>query len=210
MPAITGFGAQNQVVRPNDREVFHQPLYDRKELSTTLTGEVSFFTVPVGSADTLIRYETSASVSKTKRDTNLTSNGQDPSKDYSVYGVAMALIPNARTVAATAATNGIRRDKDNIREGGWLNFKIIDKNILDIPLLLIPELNAEASVASTANNSTVMGAPTFNVPMWSFGEPIQIPKATSFSVVCKWDGSLTLAQLFDMYIFFFAKVRRPV
>jgi hypothetical protein len=207
-----GFQAQNQVVRPNDREIFHQPLYDRKQLSTTvtLTGEVTFFSTPVGSSDTLIRYETAASVAKTKRDTNLPSNGQDPSKDYAVFGVSMALIPNARTVLATAAANNIRRDKDNIREGGWLNFKIIDKNILDLPLLLVPEVNAEGGVSTTVNNGTIFAGPNSTSPMWSFGEPIMIPKATSFSIKLTFDGSITTGQVFDCYIFLFAKVRRPV
>ena len=207
-----GFAAQNQVVRPNDREIFHQPLYDRKELSitTSLTGEVVFFSTPTGSPDTLIRYETAASVAKTKRDTNLSSNGQDPSKDYAVFGIAMALIPNTRTVLATASTNNIRRDKDNIREGGWLNFKIIDKNILDIPLLLIPEVNGEAGASTTVNNGTVFAGPNGAAPMWSFGEPIMIPKATSFSIKLTFDGTITTQQVFDCYLFLFAKVRRPV
>ena len=205
-----GFQNSNMVVRPNDREIFHQPLYDRKNLAVSLSGDVSFFTIPVGAPDTLIRYETAASVNKTKRDTNLPSNGQDPSKDYAVFGVSMALIPAARTVAAVATTRGIRRDKDNIREGGWLNFKIIDKNLLDLPLILVPEINAEASVSTTGNDSTIFGGALWSSPMWSFGEPILIPKATSFSIVCQWNGTITLAQTFDMYVILFAKVRRPV
>jgi len=205
-----GFQQQNMVIRPNDREVFHQPLYDRKNLASALTGEVAFFTKPVGDSDYLITYETGGTKTKTKRDTNLPSNGQDPSKDYSVFGMAVVFTPTARTVAATAATNGIRRDKDNIREGGWLNFKVIDKSILDIPLYMMPELNGESSVSTTANNSTVFGGPQFPQNMWSFGVPIQLPKSVNFSVVCKWDGTLTLAQSFDMAVVFFAKVRRPI
>ena len=207
--ASRGFEQKSMVVRPNDREVFHQPLYDRKNLSTSLTGDVAFFTNPIGSAETLVRYETAASITKTKRDTNLPGNGQDASKDYSVFGLSVAFIPAARTVKDTATTDGIRRDKDNIREGGWLNFKIVDKNICDIPLILIPELNGESGASSTRYGVSIYAGPSFAAPMWSFGEPIQIPKATNFSVVCKWDGTITLSQSFDMYVIFFAKVRRP-
>ncbi len=204
-----GFSAANAVLS-NQKEWFRQPLYDRVNLATSLTGEYRFFSVPIGTAATLIRYETAGSVAKTKRDTILITQGQDSSKDYSVQGISMALIPNARTVLATAATRGIRRDKDNIREGGWLNFKIVDKNILDIPLLLIPEANSEGGVSTTGNDATAWAANPAAGPMWNFGTQIMLPAGKSFQVTVTWDGTITLAQSFDMYLFFYANVQRPI
>jgi len=207
----SGFAQRNQVVRPNDREIFHQPLYDRQNLATgSLTGDVSFFVTPVGGSQTLIRYETAASVAKTKRDTNLPSNGQDPSKDYAVFGMACAFIPVQRDVSNNTATDGIRRDIDNIREGGYINFKIIDKQILDLPLILVPEVNAAGAISTTMTATTIYGGAQAMSAMWSFGEPIMIPKATYFTLKMTFDGTITLNQAYDVYMFLFAKVRRPV
>jgi hypothetical protein len=199
----------NDVVSYGSTNKFRQPVYDRVNLPTSLTGEVPFFTNQIGASVTLIRYETAGAVAKTKRDTNLANQGADNSREYEIMGIAMALIPNARTVLATAATRGIRRDKDNIKEGGWLNFKVVNTNVLDIPLLLIPEINAESGVATTGNDATAWGGPAPAGPMWNFGESYRIPRGTNFSLTCKWDGTITLAQSFDMYLFLFANVYQP-
>ncbi len=205
---VKGYGAQNQVIDPAQMNKFRQPLYDRLNLAAALSGDYRFFTNPIGQSVTLITYETAGARNKTKRDTILQTNGTDNSRDYSVHGIAMALIPNARTVVGTATTNGIRRDKDNIKEAGFLNFKVVDTNIIDIPLLLIPEINAETAIASTANNATIMGGPAPFGPMWAFGEPYHIPKATAFSVTVTFD-TITLSQSFDMLLVFYATVLRP-
>jgi hypothetical protein len=201
--------AGNQVVDYKSQNKFRQPVYDRVNLSTSLTGEYPFFQNQIGASVTLIRYETAGANAKTKRDTNLQNQGSDNSRDYDIFGIAMALIPAARTVLATAVTRGIRRDKDNIKEGGYLNFKVVDTNILDIPLLLIPEINAESGVATTGNDATAWAGPAPAGPMWNFGESYKIPRGTTFTVTCKWDGTITLAQTFDMYIFLFANVYKP-
>lgn len=198
----------NQVVDYQQANKFRQPVYDRLNLSTSLTGEYPFFTQPIGSNVTLIRYETAGTNQKTKRDTNLQNQGADNAREYSVFGMAMALIPTARTVLATAATRGIRRDKDNIKEGGWVQFKIVDTTVFEAPLLLIPEVNAEGGVSTTGNDATAFTT-VQQGPMWNFGEGHLIPRGTTFSVICKWDGTITLAQSFDMMIFLYANVVKP-
>lgn len=207
----SGFQRENLPVDFDRSSQYRQGLFDRVNLATSLTGTTRFFTNPVGATVTLIRYETSGSVQKTLRDTNLLTNGVDQSKTYSLAGVSMALIPAARTVLSTAATNGIRRDKDNIREGGYLTMKVINSQVIEsLPLYAIPEMNAESGVATTANDSTVYAGPAPFGPMFKFGTEVLIPAGTTFQVEAIWDGTITLAQAFDMVIYFHAKMRRPV
>jgi len=211
----TNFAPGTQGMIPGVTVARNQPLYDRKNLPTTLSGDIGFFSIPVSSPDTLIRYTTgqagaAGSISKTKRDTNLPSQGQDPNRGYSLAGVSMALIPAARTIKATAATNAIRAEKDTIREAGWLEWKIVDNKVLEIPLIFIPELNGEGGIMSTASDITTFGGPQFPSKMWPFGEPITINPGQQFTVVVHFDGSITLGQSYDMILAFFGQQKRPV
>jgi len=207
-----GFQRINLPVDTNRAAQYRQGLFDRVNLATgSLTGTTRFFVNPIGSTVTLIRYETAGSVQKTARDTNLVTQGVDQSKSYSLAGVSMALIPAARTVLSTAVTNGIRRDKDNIREGGYLVFKVVTTPVVEtLPLFAIPEMNAESGVSTTANDSTIYAGPAPFGPMYKFGDNVLIQSQTSFSVEVVWDGTITLGQSYDMVIYFHAAMRRPV
>lgn len=205
-----GFGAGNAVLRAGDREIFRQPLYDRKNLvasATTLPASVSFFTKPSGDSDTLIRYQTAASVTKTKRDTNLPSNGQDPGRDYTLVGIGCSLIPLKRTASDTNAQN-ITSDKYVIKENGYLIFKIVDKEILTLPLTLLPEVNPEGGASTTVTSSTAYGNSPAALPMWPFGDRIMLPRGQNFNVSVYFDSG-TMQQAFDMAIYLFADMRRP-
>lgn len=211
----SSFQAAAPVLRTDDREYFRQPLYDRVNLPVSLSGDVSFFTVPNGGSATLIRFGGTATVNKTYRDTNLPSQNQDPNRDYAVYGCAIGLVPASHTVtAATAAT--IRVDKDNIKENGSLVVKVSgNKEILRIPLIGIPELNAESAVASTATGSTVFGGPIgsrygFYPLTTRRGQPMLITKGTILQVTMTFDGTTTLTQSFDAVLWIDSDQRRSV
>lgn len=207
------FESAAAVISYKQMEYFRQPLYDRVNLATgALTGDVNFFATPNGGSATLIRYQTAAAVTKTYRDTNLPSQGQDPNRDYAVYGIAIGIVP-ASHAAATAAN--IRLDKDVIKEGGSIVIKVSgNKEILRCPLLGIPELNSESSSSTTATNTTVLGGPIFQhrfYPMTTRdGRPWLLPKATILQVTMTFDGALTLSQSNDIIVWFDADIRRPL
>ncbi len=211
--AIAPYKKSSRVLDPLQKEFFRQPLYDRVNLGTSLTGDVNFFTTQNGGSATLIRYQTAASVTKTYRDTNLPSQSQDPNKDYMIYGIAMAIVALTRTPAANGVN--LRVDKDVIREGGALQIKIGgSKEIFRGPLILLPELNGESSGSTTANNSTVYGSPVYQhryFPLTDrLGTPFLLEKGTILQCIMTFDGTLTLQQNCDMWLVFDADIRRSI
>lgn len=201
------FQKANAIFNPQNAEVFFQPAYDRQPLSTTLTGSIGWFAVPKGGASTLIRYQTNSAMQKTIRDTNFPQPGADNNKDYLLFGLTMALIPIKHDPTDTHAP-WIRADKDYIREGGVLNFKIGDKQILDLPLMNIPEFNAESGVSATTSGSAVYAGPQFAIPMLDFQEPIPLMRGQVINLSITWDGSITLQQAFDLMLMFPAVTKR--
>jgi hypothetical protein len=201
------FKKANQIFNPDNKEVFVQSLWDRVGLASSLTGTENFFSVQKGGSDTLITYRTAASKAKTLRDTNLPQSGADNNRDYLLFGLTMALFPLDHD-PDTTATKAIRADKDYIREGGYLIFKIGDKQIMECPLIEIPELNSESAIASTASSSTIYGGPRFTSPFKNFQEPIPLRRGDVINMTVTWDGTITLQQVFDMMLLFPALTRR--
>ncbi len=203
----SAFKNSNPIFDEKKQEIFVQPLYDRTNLSTSLTGTYLFFSVPKGGSATVIRFTTATATNKTIRDTNLPQAGADNNRDYLLYGLSMLLIPAAHTPGATTAAT-IRSDKDYIREGGVLNFKIGDKQILDSPLTFIPELNAESGASTTASGTTVYSGAQFSQPYMAFGEEIPLNRGEVISMSVTWDSTITLSQSFDMMLVFASALRR--
>lgn len=212
-PGASPFTNAAGVITYKQMEYFRQPLYDRVNLGTSVSGDVNFFATPNGGSATLIRYQTAGSVTKTYRDTNLPSQGQDPNRDYAIYGLAIAIVPITHTPAANAVN--IRVDKDVLKEGGSLLVKVSgSKEILRCPLIGIPELNAEMAASTTANNSSVFGGPVtphrFYPMTTRDGRPWLLSKGTILQVSMTFDGTLTLQQNNDIYVWFDADIRRPL
>jgi hypothetical protein len=201
------FKNANPLFNSQNKEIFVQPVYDRVNLATSLTGQILAFSVPKGTTVSLIRGGAVTSAVKTVRDTNLPQPGADNNRDYLLYGLSMALFPTSH--APTGANSAsIRADKDQIKEGGVLNFKIGDKQIIDLPLWQIPEMNAESGASSTATGSTVFGGAQFNSPYVNFGEEIPLIRGQVISMAITFDGTITLSQSFDLALVFAAALKR--
>jgi len=199
------------VTNPSRPEDLAQPLYDRVEYPVAGTSQLSFFSTQLGQAANLITAGATSSKVKTRRDTNLDTSGVVPTKLYQFIGISIVFIP-LQTINTAAATAKIGDDIMRLKNGGWLDFKIIDKPILQLPLPLIPESNPIVSFSTTVNASTSLsgaqtGASPF--PMYKFGIPITLNPFESFSVTMNWDGTVTVNQEVDILLVLHAFMRRP-
>jgi len=202
----TMFKNASPISDPNRKEIFRQTVYDRMQLTasgTTLPASIKPFSVARGTSVSLIRGASVTTAAKTGRDTNLPQAGADNSRDYLLSGLSMALFPLAYNNAS------IRVDKNAIRDNGYLTFNIGDKKILEIPLWQMPEMNSEASVSTTATNSTAFGGPIYPNSFVMFGEEIPLNHGVDvIDMTITWDGTITTAQAFDIGLVFAATLRR--
>lgn len=204
-----------------------QPLYDRTSIVGSAAGvvpsSVSFFSVPKGqtaaliqtqTATTLTNANTGATVSKTKtyRDTNMDSANVVPTKMFKFVGISIAFVHNVKG----AIPNGAEREM--ILTGGYFQFRIVDKDLLFLPLIALPELNpvvsafgaggatagALGSSAAHAGSGGGVGIPMYKLPV-----PITLNPYENFSVTMSFDGTITLANALDMYVILHGFMRRP-
>ena len=140
--------------------------------------QLSFFSVPKGQSATLLTTYTagtftylSGAKSKTYRDTNIENSNVVPTKLFKTVGISWGMFHSVLNAAGNAA------DRELIRQGGFLQFRIVDKDIIFLPLSLIPEVNP--MVASTANAiNGYAGGGGQNVPMYKFPIPITLNPLT--------------------------------
>jgi hypothetical protein len=202
---------QFSVVNSAKPEDLHQPLYDRVNISTAVPSQLSFFSTPVGQSATIIRAAATGSNPKTKRDTNLEVAGVVPTKLFQFIGLSVAYIP-IQSSPTSANTVYIGDDIFKLKYGGWIDFRIIDKVILQIPLHFIPETTPMNGISTTNNNVTgfssgILSASPF--PMYKLGIPITLEPFQQFVFQVNFDGSITLQQSYDMQVLFHAFMRRP-
>lgn len=195
---VRGFQTQN-AMNPED---FGQPLYDRMNYAAAGTAQLSFFSVPQGQSTTLIRAGATGTFSKTYRDTNMQNANVVPTKMYKFIGLSIAYIHEDEGEAQNPV------DRDKIRNGAYLQFRIVDKDILFLPLIHIPEINP--FVTNTTNNSLgAAGGGGNNVPMYVFGVPITLKPYENFSFTLNWDGTVTTTKAVDILVTLHALMRRP-
>ena len=183
-----------------------QPLYDRVNYPAAGISELGFFSSPRGQSATLITAGSAASKVKTYRDTNNENANVVPTKMFKIVGVSLGFI-HSDTTAATIAD-----DRAEVRDGGYLQFRIVDKDIIFLPLIAIPEVNPIISVATTAtttNVNSMAGGGGQNVPMYKFPIPITINPYENFSVSLKVDGTVAIVATMDIYLILHAYMRRP-
>jgi len=192
-----------------------QPLYDRANLgaaAAAVTSQVSFFSTARGQSATLITSATTAaSKVKTYRDTNMENSNVVPTKLFKFVGVSIAIIHgvNDNDTAGTAA-NGY--DRQSIMNGGYLQFRIVDKDILFLPLISLPELNPWNAVSTTQTAQSVMGSGSgggIGQAMYAFPVPITLNPYENFSVTANFDATPVLTATADMYVILHGFMRRP-
>lgn len=185
-----------------------QPLYDRVNYAAAGASQLSFFTVPIGQSATLIRAGSAASVTKTRRDTNLEQAGHIPSKAFKIHGFSLNYIPLQQAVAGTA-TDDIVDDIQRLAYGGYMEFKILDKTYLYLPLDQIPGSAYRGSTTGT-NNVSAGGFGTGSPrDIYVLGIPLTLDPFQSFSITMYWDGTVALTQTFDLRLNVLGYLRRP-
>ena len=214
MPNDPGqFAAYRTQMRESPEDIF-QPVYDRKNYPAAGTFEIIFFAIPAGGSDTLIRGGAAASVTKTRRDTNMEQQGAIPTKAFKIHGLSMTLIPLQQAVAG-AATQSIVDDMQRLLFGGFLELRIVDKPYLYLPLHKIPAtgiVRGSVGGAFTAGNAAVAaggagtGAPR---DIYWLGVPLVLDPYQNFSARMQFDGSPALIQTFDIQLFLEGYMRRP-
>lgn len=189
--------------RPED---IWQPLYDRVNYPAAGQLETTFFANPKGTSATLVRGVATATVNKTDRDTNLTNASVVPAKMFKVIGLSIGYIH----AGLTNATN--QNDRSNWRNNSYIKYRIVDKDILIVPTLAIPELNPICGVATTTNATNMIaevggGGP--GLGMYLFPVPLIMMPYENFTVVAVNDGAQTVTVTMDVCLMLQAYMRRP-
>lgn len=183
-----------------------QPLYDRANIAASVPSNIGFFSTPRGQSATLITGTTAGTKVKSYRDTNMESSNVVPTKLFKFVGISIAFIHSVRQAVGNGA------DRDLIRDGGYVQFRIVDKDLLYIPILAVPELNPVAAVATSANNSTMFataGGGGHGVPMYKLPIQITLNPYENFTFGLNFDGTITLANTLDIYVLLQGYMRRP-
>jgi len=186
-----------------------QPLYDRVNYAAAGANQASFYAVPKGQTATLLSTYTAgtftwaaASKGKTYRDTNIENSNVVPTKLFKTVGISWGVFHSILNAAANAA------DREVIRQGGFLQFRIVDKDIIFLPLSLIPEVNPMIVSTQTAVNAYAGGGGQ-NVPMYKFPIPITLNPYENFLVLMQFDNSPAVTNTLDIQCILHAFMRRP-
>ncbi len=122
---------------PNNWEIIFKPKYDRVQYAAAGSTSLSFFSKPWGSTDTLNTSGTSGSRVKSYRDTNADQQNQQSDRGFIMLGVSIGYIPLSTGIAATAMLN-FMDDMSKIAFGSYLEFTLIAKPYIDVPLWMFP------------------------------------------------------------------------
>lgn len=186
-----------------------QPLYDRVNYAVGGANQASFYAVPKGQSATLLSTYTAATFTwaaaakgKTYRDTNIENSNVVPTKLFKTVGISWGIFHSVLNAAGNAA------DREVIRQGGFLQFRIVDKDIIFLPLSLIPEVNPMIVSTQTAVNAYAGGGGQ-NVPMYKFPIPITLNPYENFLVLMQFDNSPAVTNTLDIQCVLHAYMRRP-
>jgi len=125
-----------------------------------------------------------------------------PNKMFLFVGISFAFVHEDESEAANGA------DRDKIRTGGYLHLRFVDKDILYLPGVFIPESNP--IMTNTTNNSmstsTVSGCST---PMYALRVPVTLNPFEQFSCKFIMTGTVTTTKCVDVYCMLHGYMRRP-
>lgn len=222
VPADPGQFAKYRTQMRESPEDIWQPIYDRKNYPAAGTFELIYFSIPVGGTDTLIRAGAAASVTKTRRDTNLEQQGVIPTKAFKIHGFSLCFIPVQQAASATgvsgaASTPSILDDMMRLMYGGFMEFRIVDKPYLYLPLHKIPATGVLRGTAFAAGipaggiASVSAGGPGTGAPrdIYWIGIPLVLDPYQNFSLRLQFDGSPPTNMTWDIQIFLEGYLRRP-
>lgn len=190
--------------RPESPEDLWQPLYDRVQYPAAGIATLSFFSVPRGGTATLIVNAASVVKVKTYRDTNIDNSNVVPTKMFKIVGCSIGFAH----LHENSQFNPSQRDK--WREGSWIKFRIVDKDLIELPIISIPEVNP--FVVGAVGAGVLLGEAGgggSNVPMYRFGVPITLNPYENFNVEINTDGTVTVPEDMDVYLILHAFMRRP-
>ncbi len=185
-----------------------QPLYDRVNYPNVGATSLSFFSTPRGQSATLIT-GVGAAAAKIKdfRDTNMENANVVPTKMFKFMGVSLGLINQVPGAVANGA------DRDRLRYNAYFKFRIVDKDLLYLPLIAIPEVNPLVVGSTTATNSTILSAiGGGGTPMYKFPIPITLNPYENFTVEIDLSAAVALADAtssMDVYVILQGFMRRP-
>ena len=191
-----------------------QPLYDRAHWDAPGLTTVNWFAISRGQSTELFTTHaavgtwSTASRAKTFRDTNIENSNVVPTKMFKIVGVSLGYIHIDNAIAVTRNTS----DREAVKSGGYLTFRIVDKDIIFLPLITIPEVNPVTGVATTANATTLSASSSGggqNVPMYKFPIPITINPYENFTVSANFDSGLVTNGDMNIYLILHAYMRRP-
>jgi len=140
-------------------------VYDRVNYPAAGTSALGFFSSSRGQSVTLLSTVaagvwTAAAKVKSFRDTNIENSNVVPTKMFKVVGCSVGFLH------ANQSDTNVARDREIIRGGSYLQFRIVDKDIIFLPLITIPEMNPVTSTTASNANATAGGGGQ-NVPMWN-------------------------------------------
>lgn len=189
------------------------PLYDRVNYPAAGANELIFFSTPVGGSATLIRAGFASTVSKTRRNTNMEQQGVIPTKAFKLHGFSLTFIPLQQAVGA-ANTANIFDDICRFAYGGLLEFRIVDKPYIFLPLYKIPATGViRGSVATTATATTIIGGDGTGTgsprDIYWISVPLVLDPYQNFSARMQFDRTVALTQTFDVQLFLEGLMRRP-
>lgn len=116
-----------------------------------------------------------------------------PTKLFKFVGISLAFCHEDEGEAQNPA------DRDKIRSGGYFKFRIVDKDILYLPLVFIPEVNPFI-VATTTTTLGAAGGGGQNVAMYKLPIPITLNPYENFNVEMVWDGTVAITKSVDIYV----------
>jgi hypothetical protein len=179
-----------------------QPLYDRVQYPLAGINALSFFSVARGQQANLIVGGAIVLKTKTYRDTNMENSNVVPTKMFKFVGISLGFVH----LTEGAVTNPV--DRDRLRSGAFLQFRIVDKDILFLPLVALPEVNPYI-IAGAAATVGAAGGGGQNVPMYRLPIPITLNPYENFNVTISIDGVVALTGDVDVYVMLQGYMRRP-
>jgi hypothetical protein len=128
-----------------------------------------------------------------------------PTKMFKFMGISLAFINQIPGTCATGVGISDASDRDRVRQNAWLDFTIVDKRIIDLPLVSIPEVNPFVVGSTTVTNATILGTAGGggqNVPMYKLPIPITLNPYENFSVTINLSAAVALSgqNSMDIYV----------